>query len=50
VIELRSNLGEVRTREFPSVEAAVEFLSTLTAQDVFIIRDSLTLFDPPPVF
>ena len=47
-IELHSNLGEVKSYEFPTVEQAVEFLNTAELKEVFITSDSLTLFDPPP--
>jgi hypothetical protein len=47
-IELHSNLGEVKVYEFSNIEKAVEFLNTTEMQQVFIISDSLTLFDPPP--
>jgi hypothetical protein len=50
LIELRSNLGEVKAYEFPSLEQAVEFLNTAELKQVFITGDSLTLFDPPPMF
>jgi hypothetical protein len=48
MIELHSNLGEVKAYEFPSIEKAVEFLNTAELKQVFITSDSLTLFDPPP--
>jgi hypothetical protein len=48
LIELRSNLGEVKEYEFFSVEEAVEFLNMNELKQVFITSDSLTLFDPPP--
>ncbi len=50
MIELHSNLGEVKTYEFPSIANALDFLNTAELKRVFITSDSLTLFDPPPVF
>ncbi len=47
-IELRSNLGEIKEYEFPSVEEAIEFLNTNELKEVFITTDSLSLFDPVP--
>ncbi len=47
-IELHSNLGEVKSYEFPSVEQAIEFLNTTELKEVFIRSDSLSLFDPLP--
>lgn len=47
-IELHSNLGEVKVYTFPTVPEAIEFLNTAELQDVFIITDSLSLFDPSP--
>lgn len=49
MIELHSNLGEVKAYEFSTVDEAVEFLNTAELKEVFISSDSLTLFDPPPV-
>ena len=50
LIELRSNLGEVKVYEFTSIEKALAFLNTAELKEIFIIGDSLTLFDPPPIF
>jgi len=50
LIELRSNLGEVKAYEFSRIAQAVEFLNTAELKNVFIISDSLTLFDPPSTF
>ncbi|MBE7467986.1 MAG: hypothetical protein DPW09_42445 [Anaerolineae bacterium] len=50
LIELRSNLGEVKEYEFFSVEEAIEFLNATELKQAFITTDSLTLFDPPPYF
>ncbi len=49
MIELHSNLGEVKTYEFPTITQAIDFLNTAELKHVFITSDSLTLFDPPPV-
>lgn len=49
-IELHSNLGEVKAYTFPTVSQAIAFLNTAELQHVFITTDSLTLFDPPPMF
>jgi hypothetical protein len=48
MIELHTNLGEVKAYEFLTVEQAVEFLNTAELKEVFISSDSLTLFDPSP--
>lgn len=50
VIELVSNLGEVKLFEFASVEEAIEFLEQEGLEDYFVANDSLTLFDPPPQY
>lgn len=47
-VELRSNLGEVKTYEFSNIEKAVEFLNTTELKKMFLSSDSLTLFDPSP--
>ncbi len=47
-IELHSNLGEVKSYEFATIEEAIEFLNTVELKGLFITSDSLTLFDPPP--
>ncbi len=47
-LELHSNLGEVKTYEFPEVGEAIGFLNVAELKNVFITGDSLTLFDPPP--
>lgn len=49
-IELHSNLGEIKVYTFPTVSQAIAFLNTAELQHVFITTDSLTLFDPPPMF
>lgn len=50
IIELISNLGEVKLFEFTSVEEAVEFLDQENLENYFVASDSLTLFDPPPLY
>lgn len=50
VIELVSNLGEVKLFEFASVEEAIEFLEQEELENYFVADDSLTLFDPPPQY
>ena len=45
-----SNLGEVKTYEFENVCEAIEFLNEKNLEGEFLTTDSLTLFDPPPVF
>lgn len=50
VIELVSNLGEVKLFEFASVEEATEFLEQEGLEVYFVADDSLTLFDPPPQY
>jgi hypothetical protein len=49
-VELHSNIGEVKTHEFSTIAAAVEFLNTDELKQVFLTSDSLTLFDPKPTF
>lgn len=50
ILELVSNLGEVKIFEFDSVEEAIEFLEQEGLEEVFITSDSLTLFEPPPTY
>lgn len=50
LIELRSNLGEVKAYEFRRVQDAIDFLNTAELKQQFITTDSITLFDPPPTF
>jgi hypothetical protein len=50
VLELVSNLGEVKVYEFDSVDAAISFLNDEDIDSLFITGDSLTLFDPKPVY
>lgn len=48
-IELHSNIGEVKIREFTTVQDAIDFLNMEALGQVFITTDSLTLFDLPPI-
>ncbi len=48
-IELHSNLGEVKTYEFPSIEEAIAFLNTAELKEVFLSSNSLALFDVPTI-
>ncbi len=48
ILEVVSNLGEVKVFEFDSVEGAMEFLENTDLDKVFLTVDSVTLFDPPP--
>ena len=50
VIELVSNLGEVRVFEFGTVEEAFDFLKSEDLGELFITSESFTLFDTPPSF
>lgn len=50
VVELVSNLGELKVFEFGSVEEAITFLQGEGLGELFVTEDSLTLFDPPPSF
>ncbi|GAK49179.1 hypothetical protein U14_00397 [Candidatus Moduliflexus flocculans] len=50
VIELVSNLGEVRVFEFGTVEEAFGFLKNDDLEALFISSESFTLFDAPPSF
>jgi hypothetical protein len=50
LVELVSNLGEVKVYEFANVNEAIEFLNKENLEGEFLTTDSLTLFDPPPTF
>lgn len=50
VVEIVSNLGEVKVFEFNSVESALDFLQQEDLKSLFLTSDSLSLFDPPPIF
>jgi hypothetical protein len=45
VLEIVSNLGEVKVYDFETIEEAVEFLEAEDIMSLFITEDSLTLFD-----
>lgn len=45
VLEIVSNLGEVKVYEFETIEEAVKFLEAEDIMSLFITEDSLTLFD-----
>lgn len=49
-LELHSNIGEVKTYEFASVDEAIEFLNREEFKEVFVTTDSDTLYDPPPSY
>lgn len=49
VIELHSTLGEVKAYQFSEIEQAITFLNEINLQEAFISKDSLTLFEPPPM-
>jgi len=50
VVEITSNIGELKVFEFDTVEEAIEFLGQDELRDYFTTTDSLSLFDPPPEF
>jgi hypothetical protein len=50
LVEIVSNLGEVKVYEFESVSEALEFLRQDNLKELFLTTDSYTLFDPPPKF
>ncbi|WP_271778097.1 hypothetical protein [Aphanizomenon sp. CS-733/32] len=50
VVEIVSSLGEVKVFEFNTIENALEFLEQDNLKNVFLITDSLSLFDLPPTF
>lgn len=47
LIELRSNLGEVKSYKFENINEAIDFLNEVEFKDIFITSESLTLFDIP---
>ena len=49
IVELRSNLGEIKVLEFDSLEEAATFLE-VDLNSTFLTWASLSLFDPPPQF
>lgn len=50
LVELISNLGEVKFYEFESVNEALEFLQQDDLKELFLTTISPSLFDPPPEF
>ena len=48
LVELISNLGEVKVHEFASISDALDFLQDDGLKDLFLTTDSDSLFDPPP--
>ena len=50
LVELISNLGEVKVYEFESISDALDFLQQDDLRDLFLTTDSYSLFDPPPEF
>lgn len=48
-IEIHTNIGEVKIFEFPSVNAALDFLEDFTIDEMLIHLDSFTLFDKPDI-
>ncbi|MBI3587171.1 MAG: hypothetical protein HY088_08585 [Ignavibacteriales bacterium] len=50
LLELHSNIGEVKTYEFASVDEAIEFLNREEFKEIFVTTDSDTLYDPPPSY
>lgn len=48
LVELISNLGEVKVYEFESISDALDFLQDDDLKDLFLTTDSDSLFDPPP--
>lgn len=50
LVELVSNLGEVKVYEFKTVNDALDFLNQENLEEFFLTTDSLSLFDPPPEF
>jgi hypothetical protein len=50
VVEIVSNLGEVKVYEFTAIIDALEFLEQEDLKELFLTTNSSTLFDPPPEF
>jgi len=48
VLEVHTNLGEVRTFDCSSFEAAIEKLRKIECDSIFDVNDAVKLFDPPP--
>jgi len=49
VIEVHTNLGEVRRFEFPSVDAALDFLEDFSVEELLDTSKSLSLFESPEI-
>ena len=47
VIEIHSNLGEIRYFEFPDTQSAIEFLEDFSIDEILDHANSFTLFDKP---
>ncbi len=50
VVEIVSNLGEVKVFDFDNVQDALNFIGQDELKELFLITDSFSLFDPPPSF
>lgn len=50
LVELITNLGEVKVYKFESINEALDFLQQDDLEELFLIDDSYSLFDPPPTF
>ncbi len=50
LVELISNLGEVKVYEFESISDSLNFLKDDDLKGLFLTTDSDSLFDPPPDF
>lgn len=48
LVEVVSNLGEVKIYEFKSIEETLDFLQSDQLTKLFLQTGSLSLFDPPP--
>jgi hypothetical protein len=49
VIEIHSNLGEIRYFEFTDTQSAIEFLEDFSIDEILDHANSFTLFDKPSV-
>lgn len=43
-------LGEIKVFEFDNLENAIDFLAQDDLKSLFLMTDSLSLFDPSPIF
>ena len=48
VIEVHSNLGEVKTFEFDSIDDAIEFLTDFGIDELLSTENAIAIFDGPP--